>query len=128
MRRPTATRWRTRTRLTPSPSTPGPSGITGPADMSGPGRLIVGVLPPGLDVAEERPALDERGHGLRDHGLPGVVVRRDSPQHVPAEDGQVLRAVVVEVNEAAPPGQVIVKRLDLGLDLDVVHGLQLVIR
>ena len=49
-----------------------------------------------------------------------------SAEHVAAEDRQELGPVVVEVDEAAPPGEVVVERPQLGPDLDVVHGLQLV--
>ena len=91
-------------------------------------RSIVGVLAAGPDVAEERAALDQVADGLGHHGLPGAVLRGDPAQHVTAEDGQVLGAVVVQVDEAAPAGQVVIQRLELGLDLDVVTVLQLVVR
>ncbi len=49
------------------------------------------------------------------------------PQHVAAEDRQELRAVLVEVDEAAPSGEVVVQRLQLRPDPDVVHRLELVL-
>src|SRR5512142_2191769 len=126
----TTTRWPTRRPWTPSPSTPAPSRTT--ASASGPGwparpggRSVPGTFP---DVAEEAAALDQAGHLGGDHALPGVVAGGDPAQHVTAEDRQVFRPVVVQVHEAAPAGQVVVQRLELGLDLDVVHGLELLVR
>ena len=62
-----------------------------------------------------------------DHGFPGFVLRGDPAQHVAAEDRQVLGPVVVQVDEAAPVVEVVVQRLELGLDLDVVDRLELVV-
>ena len=94
--------------------------------MSVPAWLDVSV-PAWLDVAEESTALDELGDFGGDHALPRVVVRGYPPQHVAAEDRQELWPVVVEVDEAAPSGEVVIQRLQLWLDLDVVDGLQLVL-
>src|SRR5580704_3543694 len=81
-----------------------------------------------LDVAEECAALDQRGDVGRDHAFPGVVARGDPAQDVAAEDRQALGPVVVEVDEAAPSGEVVVQRLQLRLDLNVVDGLELLVR
>src|SRR5260370_33784780 len=86
-------------------------------------RVLLQVLPARLDVAEERAALDELGDFGRYHGLPGVVLRGDPPQHVAAEDGQVIGFVVVEGDEAAPAGEVVVQRLELRQDPDFVNGI-----
>ena len=54
-------------------------------------------------VVEERPLLDQLGDRLRHLGLPDLVTGRDPPEHVPAQDRQVVRLVVVQVDEAAAP-------------------------
>src|SRR5208282_6652263 len=116
--------WRTRRPWTPSPATRAPSETTAPAEAAGLGS-VPGARP---DVAKEPAALDELGDLLRDHGLPGVVAGGDPPQHVTAEDRQVVGTVVVQVDEAAPAGQEVIERLDLVLDLDVIDRLELVVR
>src|SRR6266576_3790582 len=84
-------------------------------------------VPIRLDVAEEPAALDELGDFRGDHAFPGVVARHYPPQHVAAEDRQPLGPVVVEVNETAPSGEVVIERLQLLPDPDVIHGPQLVL-
>src|SRR6266852_3788995 len=101
------------------------SGSRYPATAWRPPVLSVPARP---DVAEERPALDQLGDFGGNHVFPGVVVHGYSAQHVAAEDRQEFRPEVVEVNEAAPAGEVVVQWLQLWLDADVTHGRELVFR
>src|SRR5580693_2024412 len=103
-----------------------------PSDVAGARRCVGGgetrrsslLLP---EVAEECAALDELGDFGGHHAFPGTVAGGYPSQHVAAEDRQALCPVVVEVDEAAPPGEVVIQRLQLRQDLDVVHGLQFVV-
>jgi hypothetical protein len=62
---------------------------------------------------EERPPLDQLGDLLGHLLLPDLVARGDALEHVPGEDRQVLGVVVVQVDEAAAVGEIVVERLKL---------------
>ena len=84
-------------------------------------RCVISLLL--LFVAEKAALADHLRYLRWDHFLPALVPAGDALEHVPGKDRQIFRIEIIELDEAAPAYQVIIKRLQLGFHLERVDGL-----
>src|SRR6266403_3470429 len=70
-----------------------------------------------LRVAEKATLADDLCHLRWHHFIPALVPAGDALEHVTRKDRQIFRVEIIELDEAAPAHEVIVKELQLGVHL-----------
>src|SRR6266446_1457125 len=76
-----------------------------------------------LGVAEKTALSNDRSYLRWHHFVPDLVAGGDALEHVTRKDRQIFRVEIIELDEAAPAHQVIVEKLQLGVDLKRTNSL-----
>src|SRR5213595_40616 len=70
-----------------------------------------------LRVAEKTALSNDRSYLGWHHFIPALVPARDALEHVTRKDRQIFRVEIIELDEASPAHQVIIKQLQVGVHL-----------
>src|SRR6266699_2837244 len=69
-------------------------------------------------VAEKATLADHLCHLGWHHFIPALVAAGDALEHITRKDRQIFRVEIIELDEAAAAYQIIIKRLQVGFNLE----------